>query len=188
MMKIEKISEPNHPENIKRGGAPVLDFWAVSRDGKLLRKFYFERDAVDFFENYEQNHSCMTCGKFSEEKFSTLGECAACNDRRSREYFERYSAARANQKQHRIFEVGIYEQNCQTSCGNGYHRFFRHTCGHSHTTVSGAARCLRRLSKYWADGTHNEWAHFGTIAGLKTCGHPEELTIVEQEKLDMKSY
>jgi len=92
-------------------------------------------------------------------------------------------------KTHRVYVVGQFGQNSQTSCssnGNPNHpycSFLREECDHTHTTISGAARCLRRLSKFWADGSHNEWAHFGSIVPLKPCGHPDSLTQDEDTKL-----
>ena len=96
-------------------------------------------------------------------------------------------------KPHRIYVVGIFEQNTWTRCNRNtddpatnhlnYCSFLREECEHTHTTVSGAARCLRRLSKTWADGSHNGWAHFGQVVPLQPCGHPDHLTEDEEQKL-----
>jgi len=44
-----------------------------------------------------------------------------------------------------------------------YKKYAVAECGHKHRKYSGACRCLDRLSKYWPDGTHNQWAHSGEI-------------------------
>lgn len=57
-------------------------------------------------------------------------------------------------------------------------------CGHSHRSLRAAERCLHRLSKYWADGTHNEWAHFGQILndGSRLTG--EEVADLDQIRFE----
>jgi len=152
----------------------------------------------DLYPEGALNHclSCGACGvtgwtRVGQDNYlDHLGDCPGCARERTREDNLRYNRARSTQKQHRVFEVGIMEQNSWTQCGEREHycSFLKSSCGHTHTTVSGAARCLRRLSKYWADGSHNEWAHFGEIVAVGACGHPEKLTIIEQEKLDEINY
>jgi hypothetical protein len=36
-------------------------------------------------------------------------------------------------------------------------------CDHNHRTYSGARRCLDKLAVYYPDGSHNGWAHYGTV-------------------------
>lgn len=36
-------------------------------------------------------------------------------------------------------------------------------CNHKHKTYAAARRCLNKLSVYYKDGGHNEWAHYGTV-------------------------
>ena len=36
-------------------------------------------------------------------------------------------------------------------------------CGHKHRTYAAAMRCLDKLSVYYADRSHNGWAHYGTV-------------------------
>ena len=43
-------------------------------------------------------------------------------------------------------------------------------CGHEHRTPEAANRCLQSLAKWYPDGTHNGWAHFGVLRAH----HPEK--------------
>jgi len=39
----------------------------------------------------------------------------------------------------------------------------KYECNHKHRTYAAAMRCLNKLSVYYTDGGHNEWAHYGTV-------------------------
>ena len=55
-------------------------------------------------------------------------------------------------------------------------------CDHKHRTYSGARRCLDKLSVYYPDGCHNEFAHFGTVwvVGADGWTRPVEWEILDQ--------
>lgn len=71
--------------------------------------------------------------------------------------------------------VAIINNNCWNSDGSA---IIKQDCGHIHRTISGAIRCLNKLSRYWSDGTHNEWAHFGDVYDI-TSGSPIKTEEIE---------
>jgi hypothetical protein len=40
---------------------------------------------------------------------------------------------------------------------------FKKMCNHSHKSEGAARRCLKRLSRTYSDGSHNEWKHYGEV-------------------------
>jgi len=82
------------------------------------------------------------------------------------------------------YAVVIVEQNSWNVDSDGKHRLItKNQCDHNHRTISGAIRCLDKLSKYWKDGSHNGWAHFGRVADV-TNGYPiftDEIEIVQND-------
>lgn len=65
------------------------------------------------------------------------------------------------------YQAAVKTQNSWNPDGS---MILKSDCGHNHSTITGAGRCLDKLSQTWADGTHNEWAHFGMIIAVDENG------------------
>lgn len=65
------------------------------------------------------------------------------------------------------YQVAIKEQNSWNADGS---MILKNDCGHKHYTLSGVHCCCAKKSQYYADGSHNEWAHFGMFIAVDSCG------------------
>ena len=58
------------------------------------------------------------------------------------------------------YKVVIPTPNTSLRGGRNYTDY---ECDHNHRTYATARRCLDKLAVYYPDGSHNGWAHFGTV-------------------------
>ncbi len=84
-----------------------------------------------------------------------------------------------------MYECIIPSQNSWVEHDGGACTIHEARCKHQHKTIKAALRCLNSLSRYFKDGSHNGWAHFGQIAEIKSCNHYNLLKGYEDYDPDM---